>query len=111
MSHEIRTPMNGVIGMAELLLDGPLSTQQRDGAKTILDSARALLTVINDILDFSKIEAGKLEFEMSPIDIRDLSEDVIHLIATPAHTKRLEDTPPIDPPVPQRGEGRSGRLS
>jgi two-component system, sensor histidine kinase and response regulator len=110
MSHEIRTPMNGVIGMAELLLDGPLSTQQRDCAKTISDSARALLTVINDILDFSKIEAGKLELETSLIDVRNLSEDVARLIATQAHSKGLEVTAHIDPAVPELVKGDPGRL-
>jgi signal transduction histidine kinase len=110
MSHEIRTPMNGVIGMAELLLDGPLSTQQRDCAKTIRDSARALLTVINDILDFSKIEAGKLELEISPIDIRGLSEDVVRLVATQAHAKGLEVTAHIDLAVPEWVKGDPGRL-
>jgi len=110
MSHEIRTPMNGVIGMAELLLDGPLSTQQRDCARTIRDSARALLTVINDILDFSKIEAGKLELEMSPIDVRSLSEDVARLFATQAHSKGLEVTAHIDLAVPEWVEGDPGRL-
>jgi CheY-like chemotaxis protein len=102
--------MNGVIGMAELLLDGPLSTQQRDCAKTIRDSARALLTVINDILDFSKIEAGKLELEISPIDIRALSEDVVRLVATQAHAKGLEVTAHIDLAVPERVKGDPGRL-
>jgi signal transduction histidine kinase/CheY-like chemotaxis protein/HAMP domain-containing protein len=110
MSHEIRTPMNGVIGMAELLLDGALSAQQRDSAKTIRDSARALLTVINDILDFSKIEAGRLELEVSPIDVRDLSEDVVRLIAIQAHAKGLEVTAHIDPTVPDLVKGDPGRL-
>jgi two-component system sensor histidine kinase/response regulator len=110
MSHEIRTPMNGVIGMAELLLDGPLSAQQRDCAKTIRDSARALLTVINDILDFSKIEAGRLELEISPIDIRSLSEDVARLIASQAHAKGLEVTAHIDLAVPEWVKGDPGRL-
>ncbi len=90
MSHEIRTPMNGVIGFTNLLLKTEMSDKQRDYLNTIRKSAQGLLTIVDDILDFSKVEAGRLVLENSPLDLRELIDETLSLLAPAAFEKQLE---------------------
>ncbi len=110
MSHEIRTPMSGVCGMTDLLLDTPLSDEQREFAETVRCSAKAVLALINDILDFSKIEAGKLELEAVDFDVNTVVEDATLLLAPGAAAKSLEVACLVDADVFRSVRGDPGRV-
>ena len=110
MSHEIRTPMNGIIGVADLLAAGNLSSRQHNQLATLRASADTLLVLLNDILDFSRIEAGRLQLEHLPFNIRETIEQVAAVFAPNARKKGLDLWFDVDPTLPDQMVGDRYRL-
>ncbi|HQQ63686.1 MAG TPA: 7TM-DISM domain-containing protein [Pseudomonadales bacterium] len=88
--HELRTPISGVLGMADLLLDGNLTEQQRNQIRTVRKSGLALLDVTNKISDLSSIEMGNVELSMAPFELNALVESSIENCRSSAESNNIE---------------------
>ena len=90
MSHEIRTPISGILGMADLLRDAGLDSENASYVEAIRSSGGALIALIDEILDLSKIEAGHFDLIDETLDLRKLVESVVELLAPRAQSKGVE---------------------
>lgn len=110
MSHEIRTPMNAIIGMADLLWDTALTSEQRKYLRIFRRAGGTLLTLINDILDLSKIESGHLKLDAVDFDLNEVLDRALEMSAMRANEKSLELVCRIAPDVPSSLIGDPMRL-
>lgn len=102
MSEELRTPINGIIGMAQLLLETELDTDQRSFIEVIQNSSQALLNLVNDTLEFTRLDRDALDVQRLDFDLRHTVEEVAALVAPLANERGLafdcrvrHDAPPL----------------
>jgi CheY-like chemotaxis protein len=100
ISHEIRTPINGVVGLTSLLLETSLSTEQREYAEGITQSAEALLALVNDVLDLSNIEAGTLAIDPFEFELKSMVTGAMAPFMAKAQKKSLTLDVQFGEPLP-----------
>jgi PAS domain S-box-containing protein len=110
MSHEMRTPMNAILGMADMLSEGPLGDAQREHVRIFQDAGASLLDLINDILDLSKVESGHLELESIAFELGPFLKKIIELMSSRAHNRGLSLSLKVSPNVPAELVGDPKRL-
>jgi PAS domain S-box-containing protein len=95
MSHELRTPLNAIAGYAQLMQEGvggDVSPAHRDYLARIVNSQQHLLAIVNDLLNYSRLEAGGVEYARETIDVHELVDGVLTMVAPQADRKSIDLT-------------------
>jgi signal transduction histidine kinase len=94
MSHELRQPLNAIIGFSELMKSetfGPIGNPTYvEYAADINFSGTHLLEIINDILDVVRHESGKLELKEEVVDVDEVINEALRLVAPQALHGRVQ---------------------
>jgi signal transduction histidine kinase len=102
MSHDLRTPLNAIIGFGQLLHDDRVesgSPRHREYLGYVISSSQQLLAIINDVLDLVKVEAGKIALAPEPCNPTRIVEEVISVLRSTAHGRKLGIDAALDPTV------------
>lgn len=77
MSHEIRTPLNGILGITEILKESNTDPEVLEFLEIQNRSGYRLLNTIDGILSLSRLEVKSEFFELSEVDLSQITEEVI----------------------------------
>jgi CheY-like chemotaxis protein len=89
MAHALRTPMGGVMGMANLLTETELTSQQQRYLLSLRQSGDQLHGLINEMIDLAKLNAGILSLNRRPIVLNPLLQSVCEQLRPKALTRGL----------------------
>lgn len=93
VSHELRTPLNAIMGFSEVMRLGRFgeidNEKYRGYVQDIHASGAHLLSLIDDLLDLSKVEAGKLELNFTAVNLGEVAENTMKLLAEQATAARV----------------------
>ncbi len=80
VSHELRTPLTSILGFSSTILNDPNmdSATQREFVKIIYDESKRLSRLIENVLSISRIESRTISYNLEPVNINPLIEEVYH---------------------------------
>ncbi len=104
VTHELRTPLTAVRSIAEILNANPSLTGDQHQRLTglIVKESERLTRLINHVLDFQKIDTGRMQWLMTPVDIREVGRDALASVRQLIDEKRIRaaiESPERLPPV------------
>ncbi len=111
MNHGIRTPLNASIGLANLLIQNKIAEQDRvDAIRKIEKAGNDIRQILSDLWDYSFLQNETVPLEEHEYSMAELLADVDAQMRVRAGGKELRQHLDLDPDMPGRLYGDSGRL-
>lgn len=111
LTHDLRTPLVAADRMLNLFQQGALgelSDPMKEAVTTMARSNRNLLDMVNTLLEVYRFEAGRKVLNFSPVDVKEVIDEVIQELDPLAEQKglslKLEDHIEADQPTTVEGD-------
>jgi signal transduction histidine kinase len=79
-THQLRAPLTAMKGYASLIVEGDLgevAAKVKEAVERMFESAKTMTTVVDDYLNVSRIELGTMKYNMEPLDMDKMAEEVV----------------------------------
>jgi PAS domain S-box-containing protein len=96
VAHEINNPLTGISAFAQILLEDPLSDDQRESVQLIKQESDRAKGVIRDLLLFAR----KTERGFGPVDVNAMLAQVVRLRTYPLRQAGVTVALDLDPAAP-----------
>lgn len=102
VSHDLKTPLALIQLFAETLELGRVRTPERAAEyyRIINGEAKKLTRLIENILDFSRMEAGLRPYRTAPVDLGEVTREVVDRLQSQFEQGRFSVTTRVDPGLP-----------
>ncbi|WLD59081.1 response regulator [Salinispirillum sp. LH 10-3-1] len=101
LNHDLRSPINGVLGMASLLSETQLNSQQQDYVATINNAGLQMLNLADEMRTLTRLSTGQLRVRPKRVELNVFLHEVVSPFARLASQKMIEVATQILPNVPR----------
>jgi two-component system phosphate regulon sensor histidine kinase PhoR len=92
VSHQLKAPLSAMLMQLSVVLDGlagDLTEKQQALLSKTKEKTKGMITLVSDLLDFQRFEEGGVLQQVERLDLREMAQRTLDLMATSAEDKHI----------------------
>ncbi|TSA08947.1 MAG: hybrid sensor histidine kinase/response regulator [Deltaproteobacteria bacterium] len=103
VSHQLKSPLSSMLMQLSVVVDGlagDLNAKQKDLLTKTKEKTKSMITLVNDLLDFRRIEEGKVLQEIERLDLKEILQRTMEMMAVSAEEREISVTTHVSEDLP-----------